>query len=52
MLVLGIDGGQSSTRTVLANVNAEVLGACRTGPSNHIHEFGGLERQGPVRGPA
>jgi N-acetylglucosamine kinase-like BadF-type ATPase len=44
-LVLGIDGGQSSTRTVLANADGELLGACRTGPSNHIHEPGGLERQ-------
>ena len=44
-LILGIDGGQSSTRTVLANADGEILGACRTGPSNHIHEVGGLERQ-------
>ncbi len=45
VLVLGIDGGQSSTRTVLASEGGDVLGACRTGPSNHIHEPGGLERQ-------
>ncbi len=45
VLILGIDGGQSSTRTVLANAEGELLGACRTGPSNHIHEVGGLERQ-------
>lgn len=44
-LILGVDGGQSSTRTVLANADGEILGACRTGPSNHIHEVGGLERQ-------
>ena len=44
-LILGVDGGQSSTRTVLANADGELLGACRTGPCNHIHEVGGLERQ-------
>ena len=44
-LILGVDGGQSSTRTILANADGEILGACRTGPCNHIHEVGGLERQ-------
>jgi N-acetylglucosamine kinase-like BadF-type ATPase len=44
-LILGVDGGQSSTRTVLASAGGEILGACRTGPCNHIHEAGGLERQ-------
>jgi N-acetylglucosamine kinase-like BadF-type ATPase len=44
-LILAIDAGQSSTRTVLASADGEVLGACLTGPSDHIHEPGGIERQ-------
>jgi glucosamine kinase len=44
-LILGVDGGQSSTRTLLATSSGEILGAARTGPANHIHEAGGLERQ-------
>lgn len=44
-LVLGVDGGQSSTRTLLADGEGTLLGACRTGPANHIHEPGGLDRQ-------
>ena len=44
-LVIGVDGGQSSTRTLLTNTRGEVLGAHHTGPANHIHEPGGLERQ-------
>lgn len=44
-LMIGVDGGQSSTRTLLATTRGEVLGAHRTGPADHIHEPGGLERQ-------
>lgn len=44
-LLLGVDGGQSSTRTFLADASGRIMGACRTGPSNHIFEPGGLERQ-------
>lgn len=44
-LFIGVDGGQSSTRTVLINERGEIQGGVRTGPCNHIHEPGGLERQ-------
>jgi N-acetylglucosamine kinase-like BadF-type ATPase len=44
-LVIGIDGGQSSTRTLLAELDGRILGSFRTGPANHIGEPGGLERQ-------
>jgi glucosamine kinase len=44
-LIIGVDGGQSSTRTLLATIEGEILGGCRTGPANHIDEPGGLERQ-------
>ncbi len=42
---LGVDGGQSSTLTVLINENGEILASALSGPCNHIHEPGGLERQ-------
>lgn len=42
--VLAIDGGQSSTLALIANLNGEVLGYGRAGPSNHIDEPGGRER--------
>lgn len=44
-LFVGVDGGQSSTLTVLAAGNGEILAGAVTGPCNHIHEPGGLERQ-------
>jgi N-acetylglucosamine kinase-like BadF-type ATPase len=44
-LFIGVDGGQSSTLTVLANQRGEILASALTGPCNHIHEPGGLERQ-------
>lgn len=44
-LVIGIDGGQTSTRTLLADTTGRILGRHTTGPSNHVHEPGGLERQ-------
>lgn len=43
-LVLGVDGGQSSTLALVATYDGEILGAGLAGPSNHIHEPGGLER--------
>lgn len=44
-LFIGVDGGQSTTLTVLANGDGVVLASAVTGPCNHIHEPGGLERQ-------
>lgn len=44
-IVIGVDGGQSTTLTVLARENGEILSSAVTGPVNHIHEPGGLERQ-------
>lgn len=43
--VLAIDGGQSSTLALIADLDGEVLGYGRAGPSNHIDEPGGRERQ-------
>lgn len=43
-LILGVDGGQSSTIAVLVNTDGTVLGVGQGGPSNHIHEPGGIER--------
>ncbi len=44
-LFVGVDGGQSSTLTVLADEHGTLLASALTGPCNHIHEPGGLERQ-------
>lgn len=44
-LFIGVDGGQSTTLTVLVNEIGEILASALTGPCNHIHEPGGLERQ-------
>jgi N-acetylglucosamine kinase-like BadF-type ATPase len=44
-LILGVDGGQSKTLTVLATDRGTILGTGVSGPCNHIHEPGGLERQ-------
>ena len=43
-LILGVDGGQTSTVALLASRDGEVLGSGLGGPANHIHEPGGLER--------
>ncbi len=43
-LVLGVDGGQSSTLALVATYEGQILGAGLAGPSNHIHEPGGMER--------
>jgi N-acetylglucosamine kinase-like BadF-type ATPase len=43
-LVVAVDGGQSSTLAIAARLSGQILGAGLAGPSNHIHEPGGLER--------
>jgi N-acetylglucosamine kinase-like BadF-type ATPase len=41
---LGIDGGQTSTLVVLCNQDGVLLGTGHSGPSNHVHEPGGMAR--------
>lgn len=43
-LFLGVDGGQTSTQTVLADENGTLLAQSSGGPSNHTEEPGGPER--------
>lgn len=43
-LILGVDGGQSSTIALLADETGLVLGVGHGGPANHIHEPGGVQR--------
>jgi len=43
-LFLGVDGGQTSTQTVLADENGTILARSSGGPSNHTEEPGGPER--------
>ncbi len=43
-LFLGVDGGQSSTLAVICDEEGRLLGSGNGGPSNHIHEPGGMER--------
>ncbi len=43
-LILGVDGGQTSTAALLAASDGTILGAGAGGPANHIHEAGGMER--------
>ncbi len=43
-LVLAVDGGQSSTLALAATHDGRILGAGLAGPSNHVHEPGGVER--------
>ncbi|MEA3336736.1 MAG: BadF/BadG/BcrA/BcrD ATPase family protein, partial [Chloroflexota bacterium] len=45
-LVCGIDGGQTSTRCVLANRQGEVLGHGQSLPLTHLDASGGRERFG------
>jgi len=42
--VLGVDGGQSGTRTVLATTEGEILTAAVTGPVTHVEVAGGMEQ--------
>lgn len=41
---MAVDGGQSSTLALVATVSGKILGTGWGGPSNHIHEPGGVER--------
>jgi N-acetylglucosamine kinase-like BadF-type ATPase len=43
-LILGVDGGQTSTVAILATRSGKILGTGTGGPANHIHEAGGMER--------
>ncbi len=43
-LLLAVDGGQSRTLALLATLEGRILGAGLSGPANHIHEPGGMER--------
>lgn len=43
-LFLGVDGGQSSTRMVLADEHGAIWAHTKGGPSNHTEEPGGPER--------
>jgi hypothetical protein len=43
-LVLGVDGGQSGTQTVLATAEGEILAAAVTGPVTHVETRDGLEQ--------
>lgn len=43
-IVLGVDGGQSHTEAVVADLGGHVLGRGRGGPSNHVEAPGGRER--------
>lgn len=44
VLVMGIDGGQSTTRALIADLEGNLLGLGVGGAANHIHEPGGPER--------
>jgi N-acetylglucosamine kinase-like BadF-type ATPase len=43
-IVLGVDGGQSHTEAVVADLQGQVLGRGRGGPSNHVEAPGGRAR--------
>jgi N-acetylglucosamine kinase-like BadF-type ATPase len=43
-LYLGIDGGQTQTKAVLADATGRVIGRGLGGPSNHVEAPGGRER--------
>src|SRR5712692_124046 len=43
-LVLAVDGGQSSTLAMVATSDGTILGTGLAGPSNHVHQPGGLAR--------
>jgi len=44
MVIVGVDGGQSSTLAMLVDSKGRVLGSATAGPANHIHEPGGPAR--------
>jgi len=43
-VVLGVDGGQTSTTAVLCDLEGALLGLGRAGPANHVWEPGGVSR--------
>src|SRR5579871_6495203 len=43
-LFLGVDGGQTTTKLVVANELGRIVGTATGGPSNHTEEPGGPER--------
>lgn len=43
-IVIGMDGGQSSTLALAAGLDGVIVGSGLAGPSNHIDEPGGRER--------
>ncbi len=43
-LILAVDGGQTSTKSLLATTDGRVLAAGRGGPSDHFHITGGVEK--------
>jgi N-acetylglucosamine kinase-like BadF-type ATPase len=43
-IVLGIDGGQTSTTAAICDLDGRLLGVGRAGPSNHVWEPGGVAR--------
>lgn len=49
-LFLAVDGGQTTTKVVVADERGQILGIASGGPSNHTEEPGGPERlQGVIR---
>lgn len=42
--VLAVDGGQTTTLSVIARLDGTILGAGLGGPANHLHEEGAKER--------
>ncbi len=49
-LVLGMDGGQTSTTAAVCDLSGRLLGVGRAGPANHVWEPGGVRRaRGAVR---
>src|SRR5215216_7130269 len=43
-LLVAVDGGQTSTKALVACVDGTILGAGRGGPSDHFHIEGGVEK--------
>ncbi len=42
--VLGVDGGQSGTQTILATIEGQILASAMTGPMTHLEAAGGVEQ--------
>jgi N-acetylglucosamine kinase-like BadF-type ATPase len=43
-LLLAVDGGQTSTKALLATRDGRIVASGRGGPSDHFHSAGGVER--------